>query len=122
MSDDRPPVVTSIEGLAGVLWALNQRIADQRSAQEAQREDLNNELKGIRDDIGKLARSADVDQKIAALRDELNRSKPSTLGKQIVVIAAGITTILALLVLLGNIAAKIDRIMVVTGVSQEASK
>lgn len=57
------------------------------------------DIKGIKENIALLATRKELDDKIATLRDEVSRSKPSTLFFNAVRVASGIMVIAAVIVL-----------------------
>lgn len=103
-----PPPTTSLEALGAHIWHL-QRSQSENSlllSKMATHEDI----KGIHATIATLATRSELDQKIGALRDELNRTKPATLGKQLIAWALGLTVVFAAGALVLRIAQAIDRI------------
>jgi uncharacterized small protein (DUF1192 family) len=57
------------------------------------------DIRGIKETIAQLATRKELDDKIATLRDEVSRSKPSTMFFNAVRVASGITVFAAVAVL-----------------------
>ncbi len=68
------------------------------------------DIDDIKDTMSKLATKAEVEAKILALKEEVERNKPATLAKQIVAISAGIVVVASLFGLGLAIVRAIDRI------------
>jgi hypothetical protein len=94
---DAPPPTTSLEAIGAHIWHLQQSQAQTNAllAKMATHEDI----KAINATIANLATRTELDQKVGALREELvselNRNKPSTIGRAVVSFVAGLLVLVA---------------------------
>lgn len=130
MNNDSLPTPTTPEGIGVLLWAMQRQMDEHGRVLEALTARLaimvtHDDIRGLRHEIAELAKSKDVDTKIEAvsarmnsridlLQADLNRTKPATLGKQLVMWCVGITTVLTCGGLLLQIAGKLDHVIATT--------
>lgn len=123
-----PPEVKSLEAVSIHLWHIREQQSEilRDQAEMLRSMATHDDINGIRATIATLATRAEVDQKIGELHAELERTKPATLGRQIVVICAGILTVIAFVGVIAAVIRAIDRyqppIISVAPIAKETTK
>ena len=100
---DSPPQITTLESMGILLWHLQQQMTRMESQQH-------NDIKALRETIATLASKQYVDDRLVSLRDEVNRSKPSTLARNVVVFCGGVAVVFAFVGLAIKIASALDAV------------
>lgn len=87
------PRVDSFEALGVHLWHTSQQL--QALHEKVSHMATHDDIRGIKETIAMLATRQEVDDKVSALREEMNRQKPSALFTTVVRVAAGVVVLVA---------------------------
>ena len=100
---DSPPQITTLESMGILLWHLQQQMTRMEAQQHT-------DIKARRETIATLASKQYVDDQIVSLRDDVNRSKPATLFRNVVTFCAGFAVVVAFVGLAIKIGAALDAV------------
>lgn len=100
---DSPPTITTLESMGILLWHLQQQITRMEAQQHS-------DIKQLKETVATLASKQYVDERMSTLRDEVNRSKPATLFRNVVTFCAGFAVVVAFVGLAIKIGAALDAV------------
>lgn len=102
MSEEAPRV-TSLESMGILLWHLREQITRMEAQQHS-------DIKQLKETVATLASKQYVDDRLDGLRDEVNRTKPATLFRNVVTFCAGFAVVVAFVGLAIKIGAALDAV------------